>query len=127
MFGQPSNQSCHNAFKAAMNTEMKAGTSVWRHQTKSHGAVVEELREKKKKGKSDLLILETCLVEDNSSTWIIDSEATNHVCSSLQMLSFSRQLVGGEFTLRVGAGEIVSALIIGEINFHFRNNSLCFE
>ena len=46
---------------------------------------LEELFKKKKvKGKSDLLIVESCLVEDESSPWIVDSGATNHVCSSLQ-------------------------------------------
>ena len=37
---------------------------------------------KKNKGKYDLLVLEACLVEDDTSTWIVDSGATNHICSS---------------------------------------------
>ena len=50
-----------------------------------------DLKEKKK-GKFDLLVLEACLVEDNSSSWIVDSGATNHVCFSLQILSSTRKL-----------------------------------
>ena len=38
------------------------------------------------KGKSDLLAIESCLVEDESSPWIVDSGATNHICSSLQWM-----------------------------------------
>ena len=51
MFGQPFNQSCHDAFKAAMNTKMKAGTSVREHQAEIHGTIIYELREKRKKSK----------------------------------------------------------------------------
>ena len=104
MFGQPSDQFCHDAFKTAMNTEMKAGTSVQEHQVKIHGAVIDELREKRKKNKSDLLFLEACLVEDDSSLWINDLGTTNHVFSFLQMLSSLRQLAEREFTLMIGTG-----------------------
>ena len=83
IFGQPFDQSRHHGFKTAMNTKMKGGTSVREHQAEIHGTVIDELREKRKKSKSDLLFLEACLVEDDSSPWIIDLGATNHVCSSL--------------------------------------------
>ena len=59
MFGQPSNESRHDAFKAAMNAKMKVETSVCEHQDEIYGAVIEKLREKKKKSKSDLLFLRT--------------------------------------------------------------------
>ena len=39
---------------------------------------------KKAKSKCDLLVLESCIVEDDSSPSIVDSGATNHVCSSMQ-------------------------------------------
>ena len=43
-----------------------------------------ELAEKKRQnGKSDLHVLEAMLVEVNASSWIIDSEVSNHVCSPL--------------------------------------------
>ena len=41
-------------------------------------------KKKAKQGKCDLLVLQTCLVENDDSTWIKDSGATNHVCSSFQ-------------------------------------------
>ena len=77
MFRQPSDQSRHDAF------EMKVRTLVREHQAEIQGVVTKKLREKRKKSKSDLLFLEACLVKDDSSHWIIDSRATNRVCSSL--------------------------------------------
>ena len=72
------------------------------HQKRNCNKYLDELREKRNKGKSDLQFLKACLVEDDTSHWIIDLGATNHVCSSLQILSSSRELAKGEFTLRVG-------------------------
>ncbi|XP_073057004.1 uncharacterized protein [Primulina eburnea] len=65
-----------------------------------------DLKEKKKV-KYDLLVLESCLVTIDSSIWIVDSGATNHVCSSLQILSSYEELVDGSFTMRVGNGAVV--------------------
>ena len=56
-----------------------------RHWKRNRKQYLDELKAKKKgKGKCDLLVLETCLVESDISTWVIDSGATNHVCFSLQ-------------------------------------------
>ena len=65
MFGQPSDKLRHDAFKVAMNAKMKATTLIREHQAKIHGAVIDELREKKKKTKLDLLLLEAYLVEND--------------------------------------------------------------
>ena len=54
-----------------------------------------------KKSKYDFLILEGCVVEDDMSSWVLDSRATNHVCSSMQILESSRELADGEVTMRV--------------------------
>ena len=40
-------------------------------------------KKKEKAGKYDLLVLETCLVENDYNAWILNSGATNHICSSL--------------------------------------------
>ena len=45
--------------------------------------LAELAEERWNKGKSDLHVLESCLIEDESS-WIVDSESTSHVCISLQ-------------------------------------------
>ncbi|KAA0026286.1 gag/pol protein [Cucumis melo var. makuwa] len=67
-------------------------------------------KKKIKQGKYDLLVLKTCLVENDDSAWIIDSGATNHVCSSFQGISSWWQLEIGEITMQVGTGHVVSAI-----------------
>ncbi|MCQ7416398.1 hypothetical protein NP118_23630, partial [Salmonella enterica] len=37
--------------------------------------------------KFDLLVIETCIVENDDTTWILDSGATHHVCSSFEGMS----------------------------------------
>ena len=74
------NQGCN------MNAKMKARTSVQEHYAEIHGTIIDELREKRKKSKSYLLFLGSSLLENDSSPWIIDSGANNHVCSSLEIL-----------------------------------------
>ncbi|EXC14254.1 hypothetical protein L484_021752 [Morus notabilis] len=76
---------------------------------------LEELKKKKEQGKSDLLVLETCLVEGDTSAWIIDSGATNHVYFSLQSLSSYTELADGDYTMKVGNGARVSAKAVGEV------------
>ena len=49
--------------------------------------LAEKKVEKENQGKYDLLVVETCLVENDSSTWILDSGATNHICSYFQETS----------------------------------------
>ena len=92
----------------------------WKRNCKKY---LSELKDKKK-GKYDLLVSEACLVEDDLSPWIVDSGATNHVCSSLQMLSSSRELANRDVTMRVGSGEVVSAKAVGVARLNFRNKFL---
>ncbi|KAA0036108.1 gag/pol protein [Cucumis melo var. makuwa] len=56
-------------------------------------------KKKEKEGEYDLLVLETCLVENDQKAWILDSRATNHVCYSLQKTISFKQLEEGEMTL----------------------------
>ena len=60
------------------------GEGHWRRNCPAYLA---ELAEKKKNGMTDLHVLEAFYAEDTSSSWIVNSGATNHVCSSLQLLS----------------------------------------
>ncbi|EXB73693.1 hypothetical protein L484_026856 [Morus notabilis] len=75
---------------------------------------LEELKKKKEQGKSNLLVLETCLVEGDTSAWIIDSGATNHVCFSLQSVSSYTKLADGDYTMKVGNVARVSAKAVRE-------------
>ena len=61
-------------------------------------------------------------MEDDLSSWIVDSGATNHVCSSLQMLSSFREFAVEDFTMRMGNDSVVSAKVVGEVRLQFRNN-----
>ena len=60
-------------------------------------------------------------------SWIVDSGATNHVCSSLQMLTRARKLKLNEFTLRVQNRESVSAEAVGEACLTFGNKFLLLD
>ena len=75
-----------------------------RHWKRNCPKYLVELKEKKETGKYDLLVIESLLVEDDKSAWIIDSGATNHICSSLQLLDSWRDLAEVDYTLRVGTG-----------------------
>ena len=63
-------------------------------------------------------------MEDDLSPWIVDSRATDHVCSSLHMLSSSRELADRGVTMRVGSGDVVSAKVVGVARLNFRNKFL---
>ena len=73
---------------------------------------------KKKEGNVPIFqlhVIEANFIKEESLIWIIDSRATNHVCSYLQMLNNSRKLKDGEFTLIVGNRESVSAKAVGQV------------
>ena len=93
------------------------------HWKRNCNKYLSELKEKKK-GKFDLLVLEANLVEVDSQSWIIDSGSTNHICSSLQMLSSSRELVDGECSMVVGNGADLSAVVVGAVRLELGNKFL---
>ena len=66
-------------------------------------------------------------VDNSDDSWIIDSGATNYVCSSLQLLTNARKLRAKEFTLRVGNRESVSAEAVGEVRLQFGNKFLLLD
>ena len=93
------------------------------HWKRNCNKYLSELKDKKK-GKCDLLVSEACLVEDDLSPWIVDSGAINHVCSSFQILSSSRELADRDVTMRVSSGEVVLAKAVGVARLNFRNKFL---
>ena len=64
------------------------------------------------------------VVENDAEAWIVDSGATNHICSSLQTLSSSTPLRDGDVSMRLGSGEVVSATAVGEARLEFGNSFL---
>ena len=89
------------------------------HWKRNCNKYLSELKEKKK-GKFDLLVLEANLVEVDSQSWILDSGSTNHICSSLQMLSSSRELADGECSMVVGKWGRRVASCSGSCSFRIR-------
>ena len=63
-------------------------------------------------------------MEVDSQSWIIDSGSTNHICSSFQMLSSSRELADGECLMVVGNGVDVSTIAVGAVRLEFGNKFL---
>ena len=76
-------------------------------------------KKKRAKSKCDLLVLESCIVEDDSSPWIVDSGATNHVCSSLQWTDSWTQLEEGAFSMCVGSEDVMSTRAVSVVRLHF--------
>ena len=88
------------------------------HWKRNYPKYLEGLKAKKDQGNVPLHfihVLELNYVDNSDDSWIINSGATNHVCSSLQLLTKARKLRAKEFTLRVGNGEFVSAEAVGEV------------
>ena len=62
-------------------------------------------------------------MEDESSPWIVDSGATNHICSSLQWTDSWTEIKEGAFSMRVGTWNVVSARVVRAARLAFNN---CF-
>ena len=100
------------------------------HWKRNCAKYLEGLKAKKDQGNVPLQfirVLELNYVDNSDDSWIIDSGATNHVCSSLQLLTKAKKLRAKDFTLRVGNGESVSAEAVGEVRQQFRNKFLLLE
>ena len=80
-----------------------------------------------KPGMGSINVVEACLVENYNDKWIIDSEATNHVCYSLQLFKQSSPLSKGQRSLKLGNGEYVSVMAIGLVELCFNNKTLCLS
>ena len=60
-----------------------------------------------------MLMTETNLTVFSSSSWILDSDSSAYLCTSIQDLEKVRGLREGEITLRVGDGARVAAVAVG--------------
>ena len=58
------------------------------------------------------LVIETNLTISSSSSWVLDSGSSTHLCTSIQDLEKVRGLREGEITLRVGNGARVAVVAI---------------
>ena len=71
--------------------------------------------------------MDACVLEDDSSVWIVDSGSTNHVCISLQLLSNWKTVKEGELKLRVGNGEFVEVKAKGQARLNFGNKFMLLD
>ena len=68
----------------------------------------------KKDGPSEgMLILESNLTVSSTSSWMLDSDFSAHLCTSMQVLEESRRLRDGEMILRIGNEARVAAVAVG--------------
>ncbi|KAK4847861.1 hypothetical protein QYF36_006649 [Acer negundo] len=68
-----------------------------------------------KKEEGDVNYLETCFLSDSTDSWIINSEATNHVCYSLQEFQERKMLNKNEINLHLGNRTSVSASAVDDL------------
>ena len=75
------------------------------------------VKSRKKDGPSEgmfeLLVIETNLTIFSSSSWVLDSGSSAHLCTSMQGLEEVRGLREGKITLQVGNGAKVAAVAVG--------------
>ena len=60
-----------------------------------------------------MLVIESNLMIFSTSSWVLDSGSSAHLCTSMQSLEESRRLRDGEMILRVGNGARVAAVTVG--------------
>ena len=82
----------------------------------------EYLAFKKNQGMIESLMIEVSYLTDTSTTWCIDSGATNHICNSLQGFRQTSKCSDGQVKLTLGSGATVSAVAVGVVVLTFSNN-----
>jgi hypothetical protein len=70
-------------------------------------------KDKLSEGMSNILIIETNLMDGPFNSWCVDSSATSHICNILQEFKETRRLNKGEVILKMGMGATVAATAIG--------------
>ena len=71
------------------------------------------LKNKKDGPSGGMLILESNLTVSSASSWVLDSDSSAHLCTSMQDLKESRRLRDGDMILHVGNGARVAAVAVG--------------
>ena len=72
----------------------------------------------KKKGISDIHVIDVYLTSTRSSAWVFDTGSVAHICNSKQELQNKRKLVKNEVTMRVGNGSKVDVIAVGTLPLH---------
>ena len=65
-----------------------------------------------RQGMGHYFMIEACLVQSSTDTWIVDSSAINYICHSLSWFQETRALSERQFNLRLGIGRTMLAVAI---------------
>ena len=82
---------------------------------------------KGKNGKSLALVFETCFVTCSTSSWVVDTGATDHVCCNLQWFLQTRQLSEDEISISLGDATKVAAVAVGDVHLSFSDSVLVLK
>ena len=72
-------------------------------------------------------VVETCLMACTTSTWCVNTRATNHVYNSLQGFQETKRLAKGEIDLLMGDTSRVAAVVVGVVTLHFGDKFLVLD
>ena len=78
-------------------------------------------------GTSLALVVETCFAACSTSSWVVDTGATDHVCYTLQGFLQRRQLSEGEITISLGNAARVAVAAVGDVHLSFSDSVLVLK
>ena len=70
------------------------------------------------KGICDIHVIDVYLNSTRSSSWVFDTDAVAHICTSKQELRNKRRLAKDEVTMRVRNGSKVDVIAVGTLPLH---------
>ncbi|CAA0823270.1 Unknown protein, partial [Striga hermonthica] len=73
------------------------------------------------------LVVETCFAACSTSSWVVDTGATDHVCYTLQGFLQRRQLSEGEITISLGNATRVAVVTVGDVHLSFSDSVLVLK
>ena len=59
-----------------------------------------------------MLVIESNLTIFSASSWVLDSDFSAHLCTSMQELEESRRMRDGDMILCIGNGARVAAMVV---------------
>src|SRR3954468_16198441 len=72
----------------------------------------------KKKGISDIHVIDVYLTSTRNSAWVFDTGSVTHICNSKQVLQNKRKLAKNEVTMHVGNRSKVDLIAVGTLPLH---------
>ncbi|KAK1680533.1 hypothetical protein QYE76_041381, partial [Lolium multiflorum] len=94
------------------------GKGHWKRNCSKYLADLKSGLVKKKKGISDIHVIDVYLTGSRTSAWVFDTGSVAHICNSKQELRNKRSLARDEVTMRVGNGSKVDVIVVGTLPLH---------